>query len=912
MADADKKRCFSFSSGRADASAASLDLIGSKGAQLAEMCRMKLPVPAGFTLPTWHCNSYWSSGGKLADDTRRAIDEGLETLAAAVSDRAFGDLKNPMLLSVRSGAAISMPGMMDTVLNIGLTHDSIAGLANRGGGECFALDCYRRLLQMFAEVVCDIPAETMEAPLERQKQQRGTDKDGDLTPDDLRNVIDAYETLIEERSGAPFPSDPYVQLSAAVTAVFRSWNTPRAIKYRQIHDISDDLGTGVTVQMMVFGNRGEVCGSGVTFTRSPSTGENAPYGEWLMGAQGEDVVAGVRTPGSISSPTKDSSPTTGADHPTLQDAHPELYEQLISMMAKLERHYRDVQDIEFTIDSGKLYLLQTRCAKRTAASAVRVASEMCESGLIDRREALRRISPEQVSTLLHPRLDPTAGATAIAVGLPASPGAASGRISFCADEAVRLGDAGEDVILVRRQTSATDVHGFFAARGILTATGGMTSHAAVVARGLGRPCVAGCKELDVDENAGNIVVAPLLARQLGATDGSQGQSNVFANDVAVTIKAGDVVTIDGDTGEVFRGAVPTIPADLGGGLKAILGWADDVRELGVRANADTPEDAARAIDFGAEGLGLCRTEHMFFAPTPLSAMRRMILAADETARDRALNEIEPLQRADFEGIFAAMGERPVTIRLLDPPLHEFLPTSGEDVEQLAAELGCDAREIVHQAEALKEQNPMLGNRGCRLGIGHPHIVAMQTRAILDAALNVAARGLVPRVEIMVPLVMDARELETTRKLIVREAAAVFARRGEDIAFEIGTMIELPRAALLAGEIARHADFLSFGTNDLTQTALGLSRDDAGSFLQHYIDEGILDRDPFASIDIDGVGELVRMALQRARHAKPGITAGVCGEHGGDPRSIAFFRDLGLDYVSCSPFRIPVARLAAVR
>ncbi len=846
------------------------DLLGGKGANLAEMTRLGLPVPPGFTITTEACRYYLKSGGDvppgLWDEVREALSDVEQQMG-----RRYGDPVNPLLVSVRSGAKFSMPGMMETVLNLGLNDALVQTLAAQANPQ-FAFDAYRRLVQMFGKVVLGIDADLFEEALSAAKARAGVTSDHELSADDLRQLVVRFKEIIAEH-GARFQEDPWEQLQQAILAVFRSWNTPRARAYRQENRIPDDLGTAANVQAMVFGNMGADCASGVAFTRNPSTGEKKLFGEFLVNAQGEDVVSGVRTPRHVEEMAND---------PVFAPA----YRELLDIAAKLEAHYKDMQDIEFTIERGKLWMLQTRTGKRTAPAAVRIAVDMANEGLIDRKTAVLRVLPSQLEQLLHPHVDETQPLHVIATGLPASPGAATGKVVFDPLEAKTLGEAGVDVILVRPETSADDFPGMVRARGILTARGGMTSHAAVVARGMGKPAVTGCAELLID-----------MAHEV-----------FHANGVAV--RKGDEITIDGSTGRVILGRAPMIQPSLGGGVDTLLRWADEFRRLEVRANADTPADAKRAREFGAQGIGLCRTEHMFFGEGRIDAMREMILATDDASRQAALAKLEPLQRGDFVEIFRVMDGLPVKIRLLDPPLHEFLPREEEEIARLAADLGVTIDWVKTVIEAHREANPMLGLRGCRVGITYPAITRMQTRAILGAAVHVAAEGVHVEPEIMVPLVSEAEELRRQRELIEATAEEVFAETGRRVPYQVGTMMELPRACLLADEVAAHADFFSFGTNDLTQTTLGMSRDDAGSFLPGYVEAGIYPDDPFRVLDRKGVGQLMRMATERGRTTKPKLTVAICGEHGGEPSSIAFCHEIGLDYVSCSPFRVPIARLAA--
>ena len=835
------------------------ELLGGKGIGLAEMTQLGIPVPDGFTITTDACRAYLAAGGQVPEDLDAEVDEHIVALEERTG-KGFGDDRDPLLVSVRSGAAISMPGMMDTILNLGLNDVAVEGLATSTGNERLALDSFRRLVQMYGEVVEGVDAHRFEQALTDLKAAKGVEQDVELTTADLRELLATFSGIYEEETGNPFPQEPREQLRRAYRAVFDSWNAPRAQVYRRANDIPDDLGTAVNVVQMVFGNRGESSGTGVCFTRDPATGERKLYGEFLANAQGEDVVAGIRTPEPIEA---------------MKERMPAAFDELVDTLDRLENHSRDLQDIEFTVEEGTLYLLQTRTGKRTAAAALRVAAEMVDEGLISREEAVARIDPGQLDQLLHPMIDPKAHVDVAARGLNASPGAASGAIVLDADTAEERGRAGEPVILVRWETTPDDIHGLIHAAGVLTAHGGMTSHAAVVARGMGKPCVAGCEQLSIDVGAGTV--------RIGEHE----------------LSAADVLTIDGGTGRVIVGEVPLVPPAIDENFGTILGWADDLRRLRVRANADTPEDAAKAREFGAEGIGLCRTEHMFMTDERLPIVREMILARDEEERRGALDRLLPLQQGDFEGIFEAMAGLPVTIRLLDPPLHEFLPP----LEEATSEAMRDRIRQLHEA------NPMLGTRGCRLGLQFPEIYEMQVRAIVRAARAVEERtGEAPLVEIMHPLVGFREELSRLRELTERVAA-----EEPTVEYLCGTMIELPRAALRAGEIAAESDFFSFGTNDLTQTTLGFSRDDAeGKFLTYYLEHGILERNPFEVLDEDGVGDLMLIGVERGRAAKPGIKLGICGEHGGEPRSVAFCHRLGLDYVSCSPYRVPLARLAAAQ
>jgi len=875
---------FFFGDGSAEGTRDMTSVLGGKGANLAEMTNLGVPVPQGFTIACGECIEYLKTG-KYSDKLRAEVEGNVSRLEKATG-KTLGDPRNPLLVSVRSGAPVSMPGMMETILNLGLNDRTAIGLAEQSKDARFAYDSYRRFIQMYADVVLGVSAHDFEHLLKAKRMTSGAESDADLGETDLRNLVEEYKALVRNRTGSDFPRDPAVQLWGAIEAVWRSWTLKKARDYRKVHGISEDLGTAVSVVSMVFGNLGEDSGTGVAFTRNPSTGERRFYGEFLMNAQGEDVVAGTRTPLDIDG---------------MAQRLPGAYKELIDTQERLERHYRDMQDVEFTVERGKLYILQTRSGKRTAAAAVRIARDMVREGLIDRVEAVRRVPAAHLDQLLHPIIDPSIRATPLCTGLPASPGAASGVAVFDPDTAEQRSLAGESVILVRDETTPEDFHGIVAARGVLTARGGMTSHAAVVARGMGKCAVVGCKEIQVD-----------LERRCFSVDGTE-------------IAEGDWLTIDGATGRVFAGDLSTIPSEVvrvtSGALAAadaplyqsyaeLLGWADEVRKLRVRANADTPRDARIARSFGAEGIGLCRTEHMFFEGDRITAMREMIVAREEGGRRRALNKLLPMQRADFEGIFEAMDGLPVTIRLLDPPLHEFLPHGGEESKLLARTLDIPRADLNRIIDSLRETNPMLGHRGCRLGITYPEITEMQGRAILEAAVRAMRRGIVVKPEIMIPLVSTVKEFDNQRAVIDGVARRVLGGMGEKIPYLIGTMIELPRAALTAGEIAQSAEFFSFGTNDLTQTTMGLSRDDAGRFLPSYIDRGIFADDPFQVLDTEGVGRLVRMAVEDGRRVRPHIKLGICGEHGGEPRSIAFCHSLGLDYVSCSPFRVPIARLAA--
>lgn len=850
-------------------------LLGGKGANLAEMVKIGLPVPPGFTVTTEACNRYYEDQKQINSLIVEEIFQALEELEKR-TDKRFGDVGNPLLVSVRSGSVFSMPGMMDTILNLGLNDETVVGMALATGNERFAFDSYRRFIQMFGDVVLNIPKFKFEHILDREKEENNITLDTDLTANQLKNIIKAYKQLVQKETRKEFPQEPREQLLMAVTAVFDSWNNPRAVVYRDLHDIPGHLGTAVNIQSMVFGNMGDTSGTGVAFTRNPSTGEKKIFGEFLMNAQGEDVVAGIRTPQSIEQ---------------LRQYMPEVYEQFVNLANLLEKHYKDMQDIEFTIENGKLFLLQTRNGKRTAAAAINVAVDMVEEGIIDKETALMRVEPMQLDQLLHPTFEEKAlkEAEKIAQGLPASPGAATGRIYFSAQDVVAAVNEGEKAILVRLETSPEDIEGMVAAEGILTARGGMTSHAAVVARGMGKCCVAGCSEIRIDE--------------ANKTFKAKGQ----------LFKEGDYISLDGNAGIVYAGSIPTMEPELSGKFSILMKWADDTRWLKIRTNADTPRDAAVAVKFGAEGIGLCRTEHMFFEENRIPAVRQMIISKTKEERMTALNKLLPFQKEDFAGIFEAMGERPVTIRLLDPPLHEFLPHHEEDIKALAAQLGMEYARLQETVEELKEFNPMLGHRGCRLAITYPEIYEMQVRAIIMAALEVKKeKGLDVKPEIMVPLIAHEKELAIIKKLIVDTAKDIMEQYQESIDYLIGTMIEVPRAALTADAIAEHAEFFSFGTNDLTQMTYAFSRDDAGKFIAEYRKKEIFEKDPFQRLDQIGVGRLMEIAIDLGRRSRPDIKLGICGEHGGDPDSIEFCHRIGLQYVSCSPYRVPIARLAAAR
>ncbi len=858
---------------------------GGKGANLAEMASIGLPVPPGFTITTEECVRYLQDGADFSDALRSAVAEALTHVEATVGKR-FGDAADPLLVSVRSGARVSMPGMMDTVLNLGLNDATVEGLAQSSGDARFAWDSYRRFIQMYSDVVLGIDHGLFEEALEIAKEDKGFYNDTEMAAEDWQALVSEYNGIVADELGRPFPQDVHEQLWGAIRAVFDSWDSDRAKVYRRLNDIPGDWGTAVNVQAMVFGNMGETSATGVAFTRDPATGNRAYYGEYLINAQGEDVVAGIRTPQYL---TKAARETAGAKPLSMEEALPEAYGELARVFDLLELHYKDMQDIEFTVERGKLWMLQTRSGKRTAKAALKMAVDMVAEGLIDEREAVRRVDPMALDQLLHPTLDPKAVRNVLTTGLPASPGAAAGKIVLDADTAEQWAGRGEKVILVRVETSPEDIHGMHAAQGILTARGGMTSHAAVVARGMGRPCVSGAGAVSIDRASRTL--------RIGATE----------------LKEGDAITLDGATGQVMLGIVPTVEPELAGDFGVLMVWADKLRRMKVRTNAETPEDCRMARQFGAEGIGLCRTEHMFFEASRISLVRQMILADDEAGRRRALEKLLPEQRADFTAIFEVMAGLPCTIRLLDPPLHEFLPHADEDFAELADATGLGVDHLKRRAGELHEFNPMLGHRGCRLGITYPEIYEMQARAIFEAVCAVKiASGAAPLPEIMIPLVATKRELAILKALVDKTAEAVFAEVGTRVEYLVGTMIELPRAALMAGEIAEEGAFFSFGTNDLTQTTLGVSRDDAARFLSVYVDKGIFPRDPFVSLDIEGVGQLVELAAERGRATRPDIKLGICGEHGGDPASIAFCEKVGLDYVSASPYRVPIARLAAAQ
>lgn len=867
----EEKFIYSFNEGSKDMR----NLLGGKGANLAEMTKIGLPVPFGFTITTEACNRYYKENQTVAEDIIESIYEKIEELET-VAGKKFGSSENPLLVSVRSGAVISMPGMMDTILNLGLNDQSVEGLAALTEDRRFAMDSYRRFIQMFGDVVLEIPKAKFDKVFDGQKALKGVKFDVDLTAEDLEKVIEGYKQIVKEGIGKDFPQDPKVQLIEAVKAVFRSWNNDRAILYRKLNGISGSLGTAVNVQSMVFGNMGETSGTGVAFTRNPADGTKKIFGEFLVNAQGEDVVAGVRTPLNIEK---------------MAEAFPGPYEDFVKIAELLEKHYKDVQDMEFTIEKNKLYMLQTRNGKRTAQAAVKIAVDMVDEGLIDRETAITRMEPEQIDQLLHPMFDKDEleAANAVAGGLPASPGAACGKIYFTAEDAASAAEKGEQVLLVREETSPEDLAGMVAAKGILTARGGMTSHAAVVARGMGKCCVAGCSDIHVNEETKSMTAGDKIYSE------------------------GDYISIDGSTGKVYEGKIKTVDPEVSGDFARFMEWADDVRELKIRANADNPRDAAQAVEFGAEGIGLCRTEHMFFDEERIPAIRRMILADTSEERKKALDAIKPYQQGDFKAIYKVMGERPVTIRLLDPPLHEFLPQAGEDIKELSDIMKIPYQKLADKVVELHELNPMLGHRGCRLAVTAPEIAVMQTEAIIGAAIEVIKEDnleIIP--EIMIPLVGSRKELEDVKKTVVETADRCIKESGIKMDYMVGTMIETPRAAIVADEIAAEAEFFSFGTNDLTQMTFGFSRDDTGKLIEEYIKKGILEKDPFQSLDIDGVGKLVKNAVTLGKQVRPRIKLGICGEHGGDPDTIEFCNEIGLNYVSCSPFRVPIARLAAAQ
>src|SRR5712672_1550386 len=884
-AKAGSKWVFTFGDGKAEGKAGLRDLLGGKGANLAEMANLGLPVPPGFTIPTSVCTYFYAHEKSYPKELKAQLEKALDHVGK-LTRKAFGDSKNPLLVSVRSGGRASMPGMMDTVLNLGLNDKTVEALAEMSGDRRFAYDSYRRFITMYSDVVLGFEHHHFEDILDTFKDGQGYTLDTDLTGDDWVDLVGRYKEAVARETGHDFPQDPHAQLWGAVGAVFSSWMNARAVTYRRLHDIPESWGTAVNVQAMVFGNMGDTSATGVAFTRNPSTGEKKLYGEFLINAQGEDVVAGIRTPQEI---TEAARQEAGSDKPSMEAALPQAFAELKRIYAALERHYRDMQDLEFTVEQGKLWMLQTRSGKRTAGAALKIAVELASEGLITREEAVSRIEPGSLDQLLHPTIDPNAERKVIATGLPASPGAASGEIVFSADEAETLKAKDKKVILVRVETSPEDIHGMHAAEGILTTRGGMTSHAAVVARGMGKPCVSGAGALRVDYGRGTMSIGKR------------------------TFKTGDVITIDGSLGQVLAGRMPMIEPKLSGEFGTLMNWADQVRKLGVRVNADTPEDARTAIKFGGEGIGLCRTEHMFFEETRIRTVREMILAEDEQARRAALSKLLPMQRADFVELFEIMKGLPVTIRLLDPPLHEFLPHTQAEIEEVARAMNTDPRRLADRARDLAEFNPMLGFRGCRLAIAYPEIAEMQSRAIFEAAVEAGKRtGKAVGLEVMVPLIATKAEFDLVKARIDAMAQSVMKETGKKLAYQVGTMIELPRACLMAGDIAQTAEFFSFGTNDLTQTTYGISRDDAAGFLGTYIAKGILEIDPFISVDRDGVGELVKIGVQRGRKTRPDLKVGICGEHGGDPASVAFCHEIGLDYVSCSPYRVPIARLAAAQ
>jgi len=878
------KWIYAFGDGTAEGSAEMRELLGGKGANLAEMAGLGLPVPPGFTITTEVCTHFTGTEGTYPDGLDAELMAAMTGLED-VMDAKFGDAVNPLLVSVRSGARASMPGMMDTVLNLGLNDATVAGLAKRSNDDRFAYDSYRRFIQMYGDVVLGVEHHLFEDLLEDLKEDRGATLDTDLSADDWKRLVGQYLEMVERELGRPFPQDPIEQLWGAIGAVFGSWMNARARTYRRLHGIPAEWGTAVNVQAMVFGNMGNDCATGVCFTRNPSTGVNAFYGEYLVNAQGEDVVAGIRTPQPL---TEAEKAETGLNLPSMEEVMPELFKELDGVRLKLEQHYTDMQDMEFTIQQGRLWMLQTRNGKRTAEASLKIACDMVDEGLINKHQAIMRVDPAQLDQLLHPTLDPDAERDIIGHGLPSSPGAAAGRIVFTADDAEVWVERGEDVILVRTETSPEDIHGMHVAKGILTTRGGMTSHAAVVARGMGTPCVSGAGDLRVDHEHKKLIA---MGRELGE---------------------GEVLTIDGSTGQVMLGRVPTRQPELTGDFGRLMGWVDEVRQLGVRANAETPTDAETARKFGAEGIGLSRTEHMFFEPERIVHMRQMILATSEAARRTALDKLLPYQRQDFIDLFRIMEGLPVTIRLLDPPLNEFLPHTLEEMEEVAAAAGVDVSQVKARKLELDEANPMLGHRGCRLGITYPEIYEMQARAIFEAAAELAGEGKSVVPEVMIPLIVDKPEFDMLKGVVDAAAAAVQSEKGVELSYLVGTMIELPRACLRADVIAETAEFFSFGTNDLTQTTFGFSRDDAAPFLEVYHNKGILPVDPFMTIDVDGVGELVRMGCERGRSVRPDIKLGICGEHGGDPASVRFCHQVGLTYVSCSPFRVPIARLAAAQ
>jgi pyruvate,orthophosphate dikinase len=881
----EKKFVYSFGDGSAEGSAEMKSLLGGKGANLAEMSKMELPVPLGFTITTEVCSAYYENKKEFPDALRDQVNQALAEIEKKLGAK-FGDDKNPLLFSVRSGARASMPGMMDTVLNLGLNDKTVLGLAEKSGNKRFALDSYRRFIQMYSDVVLTVDHYNFEVILDEKKQEFGVSLDTDLTALQLEEIIQLFKNEVEKETGKTFPQDAQTQLWSAVRAVFDSWMNDRAITYRALNNIPANCGTAVNIQSMVFGNMGDESATGVAFTRNPSTGEKELYGEYLINAQGEDVVAGIRTPQSI---TISGKKQLGSSLPAMEETLPEIFSELTEIYKKLELHYRDMQDIEFTVQNGKLWMLQTRGGKRTATAAVKIAVDMVNEGLIDKKEAIMRVDPESLDQLLHPTLDPKAKVSVIAKGLPASPGAACGIVVFSSQTAEKKSENGEKVILVRSETSPDDIKGMYVSQGILTARGGMTSHAAVVARGMGTPCVSGASAVHID------------------------YSGKFFTAGGVMVKEGETITINGSTGEVILGNVPTIKPNLSGDFQILMNWADEIRRLKVRTNAETAQDCQTARDFGAEGIGLCRTEHMFFSEDRIISVREMILAENLDGRKRALKKLLPMQRKDFVEIFKIMDGLPVTIRLLDPPLHEFLPHKDHEIAEVARAVGVEIDFIKRRALQLKEENPMLGHRGCRLGISYPEIYEMQARAIFEAASIVKKEtGQDVLLEIMIPLVATEKEVEILKKLIVETEVAVENEQKIKLQYLVGTMIELPRAALMADKIAKEAEFFSFGTNDLTQTTLGLSRDDSSNFMAHYQKAGIFEKDPFSELDLEGVGQLIEIAATKGRKTRPEIKLGICGEHGGNPKSIYFCHKIGLDYVSCSPYRVPIARLAAAR
>jgi pyruvate,orthophosphate dikinase len=879
------KWVYTFGDGRAEGKADMRNLLGGKGANLAEMANLGLPVPPGFTIPTSVCTYFYANGKSYPKELKAQVEKALVAIGR-IAGKTFGDAENPLLVSVRSGGRASMPGMMDTVLNLGLNDTTVEALAALSGDRRFAYDSYRRFITMYSDVVLGFEHHHFEDILDTYKDAKGYSLDTELTADDWVDLVGKYKDAVARETGEDFPQDPHAQLWGAIGAVFSSWMNARAVTYRRLHDIPESWGTAVNIQSMVFGNMGDTSATGVAFTRNPSTGEKRLYGEFLINAQGEDVVAGIRTPQDI---TEHARQESGSDKASMEVAMPEAFAELTRIYTLLEKHYRDMQDMEFTVEQGKLWMLQTRNGKRTAKAALRIAVELASEGLISKKDAITRIDPASLDQLLHPTIDPVATRDVIATGLPASPGAAAGEIVFSSDEAAKLQADGRKVILVRVETSPEDIHGMHAAEGILTTRGGMTSHAAVVARGMGKPCVSGCGTVRVDYGRGLMTV------------GNR------------TFKTGDVITIDGSMGQVLAGRMPMIEPELSGDFNTLMGWADQVRRLKVRTNADTPADARTALKFGTEGIGLCRTEHMFFEETRIRTVREMILAEDEGARRAALAKLLPMQRADFVDLFEIMKGLPVTIRLLDPPLHEFLPHSQSEIEEVARAMGAEPRRLADRVRELSEFNPMLGFRGCRLAIAYPEIAEMQARAIFEAAVEAGKRtGKPVGLEVMVPLIATKAEFDIVKARIDATAQAVMKETGVRLTYQTGTMIELPRACLMAGEIAQTAEFFSFGTNDLTQTTYGISRDDAASFLGTYVARGILEIDPFISVDRDGVGELVKIGVQRGRKTRANLKMGICGEHGGDPSSVTFCHEVGLDYVSCSPYRVPIARLAAAQ